>query len=180
TPIFLLLPPSSPTLNHRFSIISGIEIRLFVSTTGSLEIMEIQQTQWCPDLGMEDPSFNYYPGFDCYSLDGFDFDHDTIPLAIPQSYQISVHDQTRPAKLPKHQLTITNQCSKASSPYSCVISFESSTDSLQNPTTRIGGGHEEANFDSGDYGESMVQGWGRRRKKKEDRVCLGLIEKERR
>ncbi|CAI0436312.1 unnamed protein product, partial [Linum tenue] len=208
-PIFLLLPPSSPTLNHRFSIISGIEIRLFVSTTRSLEIMEIQQTQWLPDLGMEDPSFNYYPGFDCYSLDGFDFDHDTIPLAIPQSYQISVHDQTRPAKLPKHQLTITNQCSKASSPYSCVISFESSTDSLQNPTrsaaaavkpeytsspipehgtkrsaaaamTRIGGGHEEANFDSGDYGEWMVQGWGRRRKKKEDRVCLGLIEKERR
>ncbi|CAL1371947.1 unnamed protein product [Linum trigynum] len=102
--------------------------------------MEIQQTQWLPDLGMEDPSFNYYQGFDCSSLDAFDFDHDTIPLAIPQSYQIPVHHQTRPAKLPKHQLTITNtnQCSKASppppsSPYSCVISFESSTDSLQNP-----------------------------------------------
>ncbi|CAI0405427.1 unnamed protein product, partial [Linum tenue] len=100
-------------------------------------LMEIQQTQWLPDLGMEDPSFNYYPGFDCSSLDAFDFDHDTIPpLAIPQSYQISVHDQTRPAaKLPKHQLTVTNtnHCAKASSPYSCVISFESSADSLQNP-----------------------------------------------
>ncbi|CAI0430701.1 unnamed protein product, partial [Linum tenue] len=110
----------------------------------------------CPKQGMEDPTFNYHyqSALDYAIMDDFNFDHsfssdmnfipnETIPAAhtMPQSftpppsnfadsYEI---ETSRPAKVAK-LITNTSQFSKApSSPYSCIISFESSTDSLQKP-----------------------------------------------
>ncbi|CAL1381001.1 unnamed protein product [Linum trigynum] len=117
--------------------------------------MEIAQTQWLPELGMEDPTFNYHchPALD-YAMDDFNFDHsfssdmnfipnETIPAhTMPQSFTPSPSnfaesyeiETSRPAKVAKLITNTSQLISKPpSSPYSCIISFESSTDSLQKP-----------------------------------------------
>ncbi|CAN1184363.1 Transcription factor bHLH25 [Linum perenne] len=103
--------------------------------------------------GMEDPAFNYqYQSPFSFSLDDLDFDqsfppancsmkfpNETVnnnsPLIMPQTSQSSVDPRyqvpDRPAKIPKTNSNSSRASppSSSSSPYSCIISFDSSSSS---------------------------------------------------
>ncbi|CAN1815419.1 Transcription factor bHLH25 [Linum perenne] len=111
------------------------------------------QSEWLPELGMEDPAFNYqYQSPFSFSLDDLDFDqsfppancsmkfpNETVnnnsPLIMPQTSQSSVDPRyqvsDRPAKITKtnSHSSRASPPSSSSSPYSCIISFDSSSSS---------------------------------------------------